>query len=226
MRKSEEAESEGREGEEKLQRRKSVVARTGQRQERKGQGWRNAKVKTAVFPLLKFIRRGRALRSARPARINCREIFLSLTGGSHHDRGGHATAGGPSSRRRTERAVAGGHVCLPTPPTTRARPRCLKRRAGDAKPQPRLWSIKWPGPLPSKEDPRVARAPGLGKFNPRMGAGVRRSPRGPFGIKRAPQVPTPHHLTDQRLEGWLAQAPRGFADARPGALSRHPAPSY
>jgi hypothetical protein len=69
----------------------------------------------------------------------------------------------------------------------------------------------------------VARAPGSGKFNPRMGAGVGRSPRGPSGIKQAPQAPTPHHLTDQRLEGWLAQAPRGFADARPGALSRHPA---
>jgi hypothetical protein len=97
--------------------------RTGQRQERKGQGWQNAKVKTAVFPLLRFIRRGRALRSARPARINCRGIFLSLTGGSHHDHGGHATAGGPSSRRRTGRGVAGGHVRLPTPPTMRARGR-------------------------------------------------------------------------------------------------------
>jgi hypothetical protein len=200
--------------------------RTGQRQERKGQGRRNVKVKTAVFPLLRFIRRRHALRSARLARINCRGIFLSLTGGSHHDCGGHATAGGPSSRRRTGRAVAGGHVRLPTPPTTRARPRRLKRRARDAKPQPRLWSIKWPGPLPSKEDPRAARAPGSEKFNPRMGASVGRSSRGPSGIKQAPQAPTPYHLTDQRLEGWLAQTPRGFADARPGALSRHPAPSY
>jgi hypothetical protein len=80
----------------------------------------NAKVKTAVFPLARFISRGRALRSARPARINCRGNLLSLTGGPHHDRGGHATADGPSSRRRTGRAVTGGHVRLPTPPTTRA----------------------------------------------------------------------------------------------------------
>jgi hypothetical protein len=27
--------------------------------------------------------------------------------------------------------------------------------------------IKWPGPLPSKEDPRAARAPGSNKTNPR-----------------------------------------------------------
>jgi hypothetical protein len=31
---------------------------------------------------------------------------------------------------------------------------------------------------------------------------------------------------DQRLEGWHAQAPQGFADARKGALSRHPTPFY
>jgi hypothetical protein len=79
-----------------------------------------AKVKTAVFPLARFISRGRALRSARPARINCRGSLFSLTGGPHHDHGGHATADGPSSRRRTGRAVTGGHVRPPTPPTTRA----------------------------------------------------------------------------------------------------------
>jgi hypothetical protein len=80
----------------------------------------NAKVKTAIFPLARFISCGRALRSARPARINYRGNLLSLTGGPHHDRDGHATADGPSSRRRTGRAVEGGHVSLPTPPTTRA----------------------------------------------------------------------------------------------------------
>jgi hypothetical protein len=80
----------------------------------------NAKVKTVVTPLARFISRGRALRSACPARINCRGNLLLLTGGPHHDRGGHATADGPSSRRRTGRAVADGHVRLPMPPTTRA----------------------------------------------------------------------------------------------------------
>jgi hypothetical protein len=126
----------------------------------------NAKVKTTIFPFARFISHGRALRSARPARINCRGDLLSLTGGPHHDRGGHATADGPSSRRRTGRAVADGHICLPTLPTTRARLRRLKRRVCGAKPQPRLRSIKWPGPLPSKEDPQAARAPGSEKFNP------------------------------------------------------------
>jgi hypothetical protein len=184
-----------------------------------------AKVKTTVFPLLRFISCGRALRGGRPARINCKGIFFSLTGGSHHDSGGHATTYGPSSRRRTGRVVAGGHVHLPTPPTTHAA-MMPKRRARGAKPQPRLWSIKRPGPLPSKEDPRAARAPGSGKFNPRKGAGVRRSPRGLFEVKQAPQAPMPRCSTDQHLEGWLAQAPRGFADARTGALSRHPAPFY
>jgi hypothetical protein len=80
----------------------------------------NAKLKTAVFHLARFISRRRALQSAYPARINCRGNLLSLTGGPHQDRGGHATVDGPSSRRRTGGAVAGGHVRLPTPPTTRA----------------------------------------------------------------------------------------------------------
>jgi hypothetical protein len=83
----------------------------------------------------------------------------------------------------------------------------LKRRAHDAKPQPQLWSIKRPGPLPSKEDPRAARAPDSGNFNPRKGAGVRWSPRGPFEIKQAPRAPMPRCSTDQHLEGRHAQAP-------------------
>jgi hypothetical protein len=40
------------------------------------------------------------------------------------------------------------------------------------------------------------------------------------------KAPMPRRITDQRLEGWLSQAPRRSADARPGALSRHPAPPY
>jgi hypothetical protein len=88
-----------------------------------------------------------------------------MTGGPHHDRGGHATAHGPSSRRRNGRAMAGGHICLPMPPTTRA-------AAAPKKARPRrettaaTASIKWPGPLLSKEDPRAARAPGIEKFDP------------------------------------------------------------
>jgi hypothetical protein len=80
----------------------------------------NAKVKTAVTPLIRFKGRRRALRSVRPVRINCRWNLPSLTDGPHHDRGGHATARKPSSRRRNRRAATGGHIRLPTPPTTRA----------------------------------------------------------------------------------------------------------
>jgi hypothetical protein len=42
----------------------------------------------------------------------------------------------------------------------------LKRRAHSAKLQSRLRSIKWLGPLPSKEDPRAVRAPGSERFDP------------------------------------------------------------
>jgi hypothetical protein len=80
----------------------------------------NAEVKTVVAPLIRFKGRRRALRSVRAALINCRWNLPSLTGGPHHDRGGHATARKPSSRRRNWRAVAGSHIGLPTPPTTRA----------------------------------------------------------------------------------------------------------
>jgi hypothetical protein len=97
----------------------------------------------------------RAPRSAHPARINCRCKFLSLTSGTRHDRGGRTTARAPSSRLGSRRAAAGGHIRLPTPPTTRAavavekaRPQCLITAA--------TVGIKWPGPLPSKEDPRAA----------------------------------------------------------------------
>jgi hypothetical protein len=80
----------------------------------------NAKVKTAVTPLIRFQGHRHALRIERPACINCRRNLPSLTDRPHHDRGGNATAPGPSSQCRNGRGVAGGHVHLPTPPTTRA----------------------------------------------------------------------------------------------------------
>jgi hypothetical protein len=124
------------------------------------------KGKKPLFPpLVGFIGRGRVLWSVRPARINCRRNILSLTGGPHHNRGGHTTAHGPSSRRRNGRAVAGGHIRLPTPPTTcaAAAPKKARTRRETAA---TTTSIKWPGPLLSKEDPRAARAPGSEKFHP------------------------------------------------------------
>jgi hypothetical protein len=133
------------------------MARAARGLERKKQERRvlNAKVKTALSPPIGFIGRRRALRSARPAHINCRWNIPSLTNGPHHDRGSHATARRPSSRRGNRGAVAGGHVRLPTPPTTRA-------AAAPEKARPRreitvaTASIKWPGPLLRKEDPRAA----------------------------------------------------------------------
>jgi hypothetical protein len=80
----------------------------------------NAKVKTARSPSVGFIGRRRALRIARLARINCRWNIPLLTNGPHHDRGSHATARRPLSRRGNRGVVAGGHIRLPTPPTTRA----------------------------------------------------------------------------------------------------------
>jgi hypothetical protein len=98
------------------------MARAARRLERKRQEWRvpKAKVKTACSPSIGFIGRVRALRIARPARINCSRNIPSRTDGPHHDRGGHATARRPSSQRGNRGAVAGGHIRLPTPPTTRA----------------------------------------------------------------------------------------------------------
>jgi hypothetical protein len=98
------------------------MARAARGLERKEQERRvlDAKVKTALSPPIGFIGRRRTLRSARPARINCRQNIPSLTNGPHHDRGSHATVHRPSSRRGNRGAVAGGHVRLPTPPTTRA----------------------------------------------------------------------------------------------------------
>jgi hypothetical protein len=110
---------------------------------------------------------GRALWSAHPALIHCRRKFPSLTSGTHHDRGGRMSAHVPSSRCGNWRAAAGGHVRLSTPPTTRvaaapekARPRRLTAAT--------TAGIKWPGPLPIKEEPRAARAPGSDKTDPRM----------------------------------------------------------
>jgi hypothetical protein len=78
-------------------------------------------------------------------------------GGTHHDRGGRAHAHALSLRRGNRRAAAGRHVRPPTSPTTRA-------AAAPEKARPRRRTvaatvgIKWPGPLPSKDDPRAARA--------------------------------------------------------------------
>jgi hypothetical protein len=185
----------------------------------------NAKVKTALSLPIGFIGRRCALRSVRPARINCRRNIPLLTNGPHHDRGRHAIARTPSSRRDNRRAVAGGHVRLPAPPTTRA-------AAAPEKARPRhettvaTASIKWPGPLLSKEDPRAARAPGSNKFDPRRvqistgGLETRLKQTGAAGALDSREL---------LISGSRADAirdPRNLQMRKMGAPGRHPAQPY
>jgi hypothetical protein len=152
----------------------------------------------------------------RPRRIKCRWNFLSLTNGPHHDCGGHATARTSSSRRSNRRAVASGHIRLPTPPTTRA-------AVAPEKTRPRrettvaTASIKWPGPLLSKEDPRAARAPGSEKFDPQgvqtatgdLDARLKQTgATGALGSQKT---------TDQQHGSRHGQAPSKPADAKDGS---------
>jgi hypothetical protein len=104
----------------------------------------------------------------------------------------------------------------------RARLQCLKRRAHGTKLQPRLRSIKWPGPLPNKEDPRVARAPGSERFDPqRVQASV-----GHLGARlkqnRHHRYPRCTILLISVSRADTVRDPRGPADAKTGAPSRHP----
>jgi hypothetical protein len=62
-----------------------------------------------------------------------------------------------SLRRGNRRAAAGRHVPPPTSPTTRAAAAPEKVRPSRITVAATV-GIKWPGPLPSKDDPRVARA--------------------------------------------------------------------
>jgi hypothetical protein len=186
----------------------------------------SAKVKKPPLPLpsdLKAARR--ALRSVRPARINCRWNIPSLTDGPHHDRGSHATARMPSSRHGNRGAVAGGHVRLPTPPTT---------RAAAAPEKARPWretivataSIKWPSPLLSKEDPRVARTPGSNKYDPRRvqistsGLEARLKQTGAAGTLVSRELVISGSGAD------TIRDPQNLQMRKTGAPSRHPARPY
>jgi hypothetical protein len=154
-------------------------------------------------------------------RINCRWNTPSPTNGPHHDRGSHATARMPSSRRSNQGAVAGSHVRLPTPSTMRA-------AAAPEKARPRrestvaTASIKWPSPLLSKEDPRAARALGSNKYDPRRvqtptsGLEARLKQTGATGALNTRET------TDQRLENWRGQGPLKPADAKDGSTQLLP----
>jgi hypothetical protein len=117
--------------------------------------------------------------------------------------------------------MAGGHVRLPTPPTTRA-------AATPEKAHPRrettvaTASIKWPCPLLSEEDPRVARAPGSNKYDPRRvristsGLKARLKKAGATGALNSRKT------TDQWLENWRGQGPSKPADAKDGSTQLLP----
>jgi hypothetical protein len=109
-------------------------------------------------------------------------------GGTHHDRGGRAHAHALSLRRGNRRATAGCHVRPPTSPTTRAVVALEK-----ARPRRRTVAatvgIKWPGPLPSKDDPRATRA--LGSKPLTLGwCDYRPVASKPARREQAPQVPS------------------------------------
>jgi hypothetical protein len=203
------------------------VARVARGLERKKQERRvlNAKVKTALSPPIGFIGHRCVLRSVRPARTNCRWNIPSLMNGPHHDHGSHATARTPSSRHGNRRAEAGGHIRLPTPPTTRAaaapKKARLRRETTVA-----TASIKWPCPLLSKEDPRAARAPGSNKNNPRR---VQTSTSGLETCLKQTGAACALDSRELLISGSGADTirdPRNLQMRKTGAPSRHPARPY
>jgi hypothetical protein len=203
------------------------MARVARELERKKQERRvlNAKVKTAVSPPIGFISRRRALWSTRHARINCRWNIPSLTNGPHHDRSSHAIARTPSSRRGNRRAVAGGHIRLPTPPTTRAaaapEKTCPQREATAA-----TAGIKWPCPLPSKEDPRSGPSPWLKLTRPSKGANTDQWTRSPFKVNGRHKCPRFTSTTDQRFGAGTAMDHRNLQMRKTGGLGCYSAQPY
>jgi hypothetical protein len=140
--------------------REEASAAQGRKRKGRGQQMLSVEVKIHLALPLRFIDQwSHAPRIARAACINCRRTAQSLTSGTHHDQSGQAHVRARSLRRGNRRAAAGRHVRPPTSPTTRAAaapekacPQCVTVDA--------TVSIKWPGPLPSKDDPRMARARG------------------------------------------------------------------
>jgi hypothetical protein len=180
--------------------------------ERKGRGRQTLSVEVNIrlaSPLGFIYPRSHAPRNARPMCINCRRTTQPLTGGTHHDRGNRAHARALSLRRGNRKAAAGCHVRLPTSSTTRA-----VAAFGKARPRCRIVAatlgIKWSGPLPSKDDPRAARAPGSKNLT-HEGCDLASKP---VKCERAPQVPSIYKTTDQQFEGRPGRKPSKPADAK------------
>jgi hypothetical protein len=168
-------------------------AALGRKRKGRGQQTLSVEVKIRLTLPLGFIDPwSYAPRNARPACINCRRTTQTLTGGTHHDRGNRAHARALSLRRGNRRAAAGRHVCLLTSPTTLAaatpEKACPRRRTVAA-----TVGIKWLDPLPSKDDPRAARAPGSKNLTLKR-CDYRPVASKPAQRERAPQVPSTYKV--------------------------------
>jgi hypothetical protein len=127
-----------------------------------------------------------------------------------------------SLRRGNQTAAAGSHVRLPTSPSTRAAAAPEKARP-QRKTVAATTRIKWPGPLPSKDDPRAARAPGSKNLT-LEGCDYRPVASKPAQRGRAPQVPSIYKIL--LISGSRAARPRTLETCRcekTGAPSCHPA---
>jgi hypothetical protein len=95
--------------------------------------------------------------------------------------------------------VAGGHVRLTTPPTTRARAAATPKKARPRCENRSLYCGAFNGPVPC-ETRRTLERHGLlarDKFSPRVGTSVRRSPRGPPETKWASRAPMPRSTLER-----------------------------
>jgi hypothetical protein len=122
------------------------MARAARRLERERQERRvlEAKVKTARSPSIGFIGRGRALRIARPARINCSRFLRGWAGPTTTAAATQPPAGHHHGAVTAEPWQAVTSACPLRP--LRARPQRLKRRARSAISQSQ--SRAFNGPVP------------------------------------------------------------------------------
>jgi hypothetical protein len=194
------------------------------RRKRKGRGRQTLSVEVKIrLASLLCIYRSTELCSpkARLACINCRLKPRSLMGGTHHDRGGCTHACALSLRRGNRRVAAGRHVRLPTSPTTRAAAAPEKARPRH-RTVPATARIKWPGPLPSKDYPRAARA--LGSKNLTLEeCDYRPVASKPARRERAPQVPSVYKkLLISGSRACLAENPRNLQMRKDGGTQLPP----
>jgi hypothetical protein len=86
--------------------------------------------------------------------------------------------------------------------------------------------IKWPGPLPGKDDTRVARAQGSKKTRPSKGAITDQWSRSPLSENGCHRCPLSTKTTDQRFKGRPGCEPSKPVDAKsrghPAATPQRP----